>query len=344
MAQEITITAPDDLHLHLRDGDMMKLVLPHTVAQFRRATVMPNLRPPITTVDLALAYRDRILNAVPAGSEFTPMIPLYLTNKTTSDDIRRAHESGVSTAMKYYPAGATTNSDSAVTSFDYITDAVGTMSELGLPLLIHGEVTDQSVDMFDREARFIDEILIPLRAQFPKLKIVMEHISSKEAAQYVTEADDTLAASITPQHLTMNRSALFQGGMNPHNFCFPILKTEEDRLAVLEAAISGSPKFFLGTDSAPHPRSAKESATGSAGLYSAFAALPMYAEAFEQAGSLDKLEAFASHYGADFYGITRNSGTITLIKDEMVIPSSFPLNGDALVPMRAGGSVSWKIK
>jgi len=344
MAQEITITAPDDLHLHLRDGDMMKLVLPHTVAQFRRATVMPNLRPPITTVELAMSYRDRILSAVPAGKEFTPMIPLYLTNKTTPEDIRAAYESGVSTAMKYYPAGATTNSDSAVTSFDYITDAVAVMSELGLPLLIHGEVTDPKVDMFDREARFIDEILIPLRAQFPKLKIVMEHISSKEAAQYVTESDDTLAASITPQHLTMNRSALFQGGMNPHNFCFPILKTEADRLAVLEAAISGNPKFFLGTDSAPHPRTAKESATGSAGLYSAYSALPIYAEAFEQAGALDKLEAFASFYGADFYGIPRNSGTITLIKDEMIVPKSFSLNDNELVPMRAGGSVSWRVK
>jgi dihydroorotase len=344
MSKELTITAPDDLHLHLRDGEMMQTVLPHSVAQFRRAIVMPNLQPPITTTELALSYRDRILSAVPEGSEFTPMIPLYLTDKTQGDEIRKAHKSGVSTAMKYYPAGATTNSESAVTSFDNITEAIAVMEELGLPLLVHGEVTDPSVDMFDRESRFLDDILEPLRKKFPSLKIVMEHISTKDAVDYVTAANDKLAATITPHHISLNRNALFNGGMNPHHFCFPILKSENNREAVLAAAISGSPKFFLGTDSAPHPRSAKEKTHGSAGLYSAYSALPIYAEIFENAGALDKLEAFASFHGADFYDIPRNTETVTLIKQNFHIPNCFLLEEEQLVPMSAGGKVSWRMK
>ncbi len=344
MTKELTITAPDDLHLHLRDGEVMETVLPHTVAQFRRAIVMPNLKPPVTTTELALAYRERILNALPKGKEFTPMIPLYLTDKTKGDEIRKAVESGVATAMKYYPAGATTNSESAVTSFDNITEAVAVMEELGLPLLVHGEVTDPKVDMFDRESRFIGEILEPLRKKFPELKVIMEHISTKDAVDYVTQANDKLAATITPHHISLNRTALFQGGFNPHHFCFPILKSEEDRLAVLAAAVSGNPKFFLGTDSAPHARSTKENGHGNAGLYSAFSAMPLYAEIFEQENALDKLEAFSSHYGADFYGIERNSETITLVKEDLVIPDSFAITNDDIVPMSAGKTLSWRVK
>ncbi len=344
MSRELTITAPDDLHLHLRDGKMMQTVLPHSAAQFKRATVMPNLKPPITTTELAIEYRNRILSALPKETEFTPMIPLYLTDKTRGHEIKKAHKSGISTAMKYYPAGATTNSESAVTSFDNITEAIAVMEELGLPLLVHGEVTDPTVDMFDRESRFLIDILEPLRKKFPQLKIVLEHISTKDSVDYVAEADDKLAATITPHHISLNRNALFNGGMNPHHFCFPILKSEENREAVLKAAISGSPKFFLGTDSAPHPRSAKENGHGNAGLYSAFSALPIYAEIFDNAGALDKLEAFASFYGADFYGIPRNNGTVTLVKESFDIPDFFPLENDQLVPMSAGKKVSWRMK
>lgn len=344
MSREITITAPDDLHLHLRDELMMSVVLPHTAAQFRRATVMPNLQPPVTTVELALAYRDRILAALPEGAEFTPMIPLYLTDKTTGSDVRAAYEAGVAKAMKYYPAGATTNSDSGVTDINNAREAIDVMIELGMPLLIHGEVTDPAVDMFDREERFIEEILIPLRKAAPGLKVVMEHISTKAAVDYVTAADETLAASITPHHIHLNRTALFQGGLNPHHYCLPIVKTEEDRLAVLAAAVSGSPKFFLGTDSAPHPRSAKERAKASAGLYNAFSALPLYAEAFDAEGALDKLEAFASFYGADFYGIPRNTGTVTLVNEPQQVPEFFTVGDDQLVPLRAGETVSWRMK
>jgi len=344
LAKQITITAPDDLHLHIRDELMMKFVLTHSVAQFRRATIMPNLKPPVTTVELALAYRQRIMSALPAGVAFTPFIPLYLTDKTEGTEIRRAYESGVSRAMKYYPAGATTNSDSAVTNIENIREAIDVMIELGMPLLIHGEVTDPAVDFFDRESRFIDDILEPLRKSVPDLKIVMEHISTKHAVEYVTSAGVNLAATITPHHIALNRNALFSNGINPHNFCFPILKSEPDRIAVLDAAISGNPKFFLGTDSAPHPRSSKERTGGFGGLYSAFAALPMYAEEFDKAGALDKLEAFASYYGADFYGIERNSEKITLIQEPMSIPEFFELENDQLVPMRAGSVVSWKIK
>ncbi len=343
MIKELTITAPDDLHLHIRDEAMMQLVLPHSAAQFRRATIMPNLKPPVTTTELALAYRERIMAAIPSNMLFTPLIPLYLTDKTAGTEIRRAYESGISRAMKYYPAGATTNSDSAVTNIENIREAIDVMIELGMPLLIHGEVTDPSVDFFDRESRFIDEILEPLRRKVPDLKIVMEHISTKHAVDYITSADSKLAATITPHHIALNRNALFAGGINPHNFCFPILKSEDNRQAVLEAAISGNPKFFLGTDSAPHARANKERTGGFGGLYSAFAALPIYAEEFEKARALDKLEAFASFYGADFYGIERNSGTVTLIKEALTIPDYFDVDGDQLVPMRAGDTISWRM-
>ncbi len=343
MIQKLTITAPDDLHLHIRDEAMMQLVLPHSAAQFRRATVMPNLKPPVTTTELALAYRNRIANALPTGTAFTPLIPLYLTDKTTGAEVRKAYESGVSRAMKYYPAGATTNSDSAVTKIENIREAIDVMIELGMPLLIHGEVTDPAVDFFDRESRFIDEMLDPLHRAVPDLKIVLEHISTKHAAEYITAASRTLAATITPHHIALNRNALFAGGINPHNFCFPILKSEDDRLAVLAAATSGNPKFFLGTDSAPHGRSNKERTGGFGGLYSAFAALPMYAELFERENALDKLEPFASFYGADFYGIERNRDTVTLIKEPLTIPDYFEVDGDQLVPMRAGDTISWRM-
>jgi len=342
--RKLTITRPDDLHIHLRDGNMLKSVVNHTASQYQRATVMPNLRPPILNLEDVLSYRDRIRDALPRGSEFEPIIPLYLTNSTTPQMVIDAYDSGISKAMKLYPAGATTNSDDGITDFTSIESVIKVMIDRAIPLLIHGEVADPSIDMFDRERLFIEQILIPLRDKFPELKVVMEHISTKDAAQYVAESSETMAASITPHHIHLNRSALFSGGLQPHNYCLPVLKTEDDRVAVLEAATSGSPKFFLGTDSAPHLKTNKERAGGAAGLYNGYNSLALYAQAFEEVDALDKLEGFASFYGADFYGLERNSDTITLIKETNSVPNSFKIAIEGeVVPLFAGREVSWRV-
>ena len=340
---KLTITRPDDWHLHLRDGETLKAVLPDTAHRFARAIVMPNLRPPVTNVDLALAYRERILEAVPNGLQFEPLMTLYLTDNTTGAEIKKASESGFVHAVKYYPAGATTNSDSGVTDLNKCSQVFEVMQNLGMPLLMHGEVTDGDVDVFDREKVFIDRNMKPLLARFPELKVVFEHITTRDAAQFVTAAPANVAATITPHHLLMNRNAMFAGGMRPHHYCLPILKREEHRQALVEAAISGSPKFFLGTDSAPHPKSAKESACGCAGMYSAHAAIELYAEVFDAENALAKLEAFASFYGADFYGLPRNQDQITLVKESWQVPAEMEFGDDLLVPLRAGQSVQWRM-
>jgi dihydroorotase len=344
---QIQITQPDDWHLHIRDGEVMKDVLADTARQFARAIIMPNLKPPVTTVDLAQAYRARIeaqLQSLNITS-FTPLMTLYLTDNTSADEVRKAKAAGI-TAFKLYPAGATTNSDAGVSDLKYCTQALDAMQEVGMPLLVHGEVTSAEIDIFDREAVFIDQVLIPLRKKFPELKIVFEHITTRQAAHYVRDAADeknTIAATITPQHLLMNRNAIFAGGIRPHNYCLPVLKREEHRLALLEVATSGSPRFFLGTDSAPHAKGAKEAACGCAGCYSAFNALGLYAEAFESVGKLDKLEGFASFYGPDFYSLPRNAGKITLIKQAQAIPAELPLGEQTIVPLRAGETIAWSI-
>jgi len=340
---KLTITRPDDWHLHLRDGETLKAVLPDTAHRFARAIVMPNLRPPVTNVDLALAYRERILEALPNGLQFEPLMTLYLTDNTTGAEIKKASESGFVHAVKYYPAGATTNSDSGVTDLNKCSQVFEVMQNLGMPLLMHGEVTDGDVDVFDREKVFIDRNMKPLLARFPELKVVFEHITTRDAAQFVTAAPANVAATITPHHLLMNRNAMFAGGMRPHHYCLPILKREEHRQALVEAAISGSPKFFLGTDSAPHPKSAKESACGCAGMYSAHAAIELYAEVFDAENALAKLEAFASFYGADFYGLPRNQDHITLVKESWQVPAEMEFGDDLLVPLRAGQSVQWRM-
>ncbi len=340
----LTLTQPDDWHLHLRDGDALRSVLPHTAVQFARAIVMPNLKPPVTTTASALAYRERILASLPAGSSFEPLMTLYLTDRTSPDEVMRAKASGCIHGIKLYPSGATTNSDAGVTDLRHCQAALETMQEIGLPLLIHGEVTDHTVDVFEREARFIDDVLTPLQSRLPKLKIVLEHITTREAVQFVSSAPDLVAATITPQHLWYNRNALFVGGIRPHYYCLPVLKKEPHRLAVLEAAISGNPKFFLGTDSAPHARHTKESSCGCAGMYSAHAALEFYATVFEQAGALDRLEAFASFHGADFYALPRNSRTITLKRETWTVPASYPFGKDEqIVPMCAGETLPWRL-
>ena len=339
----LTITRPDDWHLHVRDGDAMRCVVPHTARQMGRAIIMPNLKPPVTTAELAIAYRERILSAVPAGSQFQPLMTLYLTDKLGPDEIVRAKAAGV-VACKLYPAGATTNSDHGVTDLRKIYPTLEAMQREGLVLLVHGEVTDQSIDLFDREAVFIEQQLKPLRKDFPELKIVMEHVTTQEAAEYVAAADDFLAATITPQHLLFNRNAIFLGGVRPHFYCLPVLKRETHRLALVKAATSGSTKFFLGTDSAPHAAHLKEAATGCAGCYSAHAAIEMYAEVFDGVGALDKLEAFASFNGADFYGLPRNSDTITLVKESWTPPVSFAYGeGAQLKPLRFGEALPWKM-
>jgi dihydroorotase len=339
----LTLTRPDDWHLHLRDGDALKAVLPHTARQFARAIVMPNLKPPVTTVEQASAYRDRILAALPAGSAFEPLMTLYLTDNTPAEEIRKAVAAGFIKAVKLYPAGATTNSDAGVTDLARCDAALAEMARLGLPLLVHGEVTDQSVDLFDREAVFIEQVLSPLLRRHPALRVVMEHITTKEAAQFVAEAGDNVAATITAHHLLYNRNAIFQGGVRPHWYCLPVLKREVHREALVRAATSGNPKFFLGTDSAPHARGAKEAACGCAGCYTANAAMELYAEAFEAAGALDRLEAFASFYGPDFYRLPRNNGTITLEKTPQTLPESYAyVAGETLVPLRAGETLSWR--
>ncbi len=340
---KITITRPDDWHLHLRDGDALKAVLPDTANRFGRAIVMPNLRPPVTTTALAAEYRQRILDALPAGANFEPLMTLYLTDNTSAAEITRAKASGFVHGVKLYPAGATTNSDSGVSSLDACGEALEAMQESGMPLLVHAEVTDADVDVFDRERVFIDRHMQPLLTKYPGLKVVFEHITTKDAAEFVVSAPSNVAATITPHHLLMNRNAMFTGGIRPHHYCLPILKREEHRLALVSAATSGNPKFFLGTDSAPHAKSSKEAACGCAGMYSAHAGIELYAEAFEAAGALDKLESFASFYGADFYGLPRNTDQITLLKTAWNVPESITFAADILVPLRAGQSIAWKM-
>jgi dihydroorotase len=340
---KLTITCPDDWHLHLRDGAALQAVLPDTARQFARAIVMPNLRPPVTTVELAQAYRQRILAALPTGAQFEPLMTLYLTDNTSADEIKRAKASGMIHGVKLYPAGATTNSDSGVSDLAKCTSALQAMQDAGMPLLVHAEVTDADVDVFDRESVFIERHMKPLLKQFPALKIIFEHITTKDAADFVLAASSNVAATITAHHLLMNRNDMFKGGISPHHYCLPILKRETHRLALVKAATSGNPKFFLGTDSAPHAKSAKEAACGCAGMYTAHAAIELYAEAFEVANALDKLEAFASFYGADFYGLPRNSDKITLEKSSWTVPNELPMGNESLVPLRAGQQVHWKL-
>jgi dihydroorotase len=340
-AREIRITRPDDFHLHLRDGSALAAVLPDSARQFARALVMPNLRPPVTTTVQALAYRQRILASLPAGSTFEPLMTLYLTDQTTPDEISRAKAAGI-VGVKLYPAGATTNSDSGVTDLRRIRATLEALQRQRLLLLVHGEVTDPEVDLFDREAVFIERVLIPLRADFPELKIVLEHVTTREGAQYVAQADARTAATLTAQHLLYNRNAIFAGGLQPHYYCLPVLKSEEHRRALVAAATSGSPRFFLGTDSAPHAAHLKEHAGGHAGCYTAFSALELYAEVFEAAGALDKLEAFASFHGADFYGLPRNPGTLTLRRESWTLPEVLPFGDAQLKPLRGGETLAWR--
>lgn len=342
--QTLTLTRPDDWHLHLRDGKVLSQLVAHTASTFRRAIVMPNLKPPVTTTQAALAYRQRILDALPAGLDFEPLMTLYLTDTLSPDEIRLAHQSGHIQAVKYYPAGATTNSDSGVTAIANVYPALETLAELGMPLLIHGEVTDSHVDIFDREKAFIEQTLLPLCARFPTLRIVLEHITTADAVTFVREAGDNIAATITPQHLLYNRNHLLVGGIRPHLYCLPVLKRNIHQSALIAAATSGNKKFFLGTDSAPHARPDKETACGCAGCFSAHAALELYAEAFDQAGALDKLEAFASFYGPDFYGLPRNTDTVTLHRESWNVPAHYPLDDSTLVPLRAGEQIHWRIK
>lgn len=342
-ANSLTIIRPDDWHLHLRDGAALKAVLPDTARQFARAIVMPNLRPPVTTTELSLAYRQRILDAVPSGMQFEPLMTLYLTDNTSAEEIAKAKASGLIHGVKLYPAGATTNSDSGVTNLDKCASALEAMQKFGMPLLAHAEVTDSDVDVFDRERVFIERHMIPLLKKYPALKIVFEHITTKDAADFVMSAPNNVAATITAHHLLMNRNDMFKGGIQPHHYCLPILKREEHRLALVQAATSGNAKFFLGTDSAPHAKHTKEAACGCAGMYTAHTAIELYAEAFEAANALDKLEGFASFYGADFYGLPRNTERITLVKGEWKVPESLPFDRDVLVPLRAGQKMAWKI-
>jgi len=341
---QITITRPDDWHLHLRDGDALAAVLPHTARQFARAIVMPNLRPPVTTVAAAAEYRARILAALPDGMSFEPLMTLYLTDNTPADEIRRAVDSGFVHAVKLYPAGATTNSDAGVTDLAKCDAALAEMEKLGLPLLVHGEVTDPEIDIFDRENVFIDRVMQPLLARRPGLRVVFEHITTKDAADFVLAAGANVGATITAHHLLYNRNAIFTGGVRPHYYCLPVLKRELHRTALVRAATSGSNKFFLGTDSAPHARSAKEAACGCAGCYTAHAALELYVEAFEAAGALDRFEAFASFNGPDFYRLPRNVGRVTLARQAWDAPESFVYaDGDTLTPLRAGEAMRWKM-
>jgi dihydroorotase len=338
----ITITRPDDWHLHLRDGATIASVLPDTARQFARAIVMPNLKPPVTTTAQAVAYRDRILAALPTNMQFEPLMTLYLTNNTPPEEIQRAKESGVVHAVKLYPAGATTNSDAGVSDLAKCYKTLEMMQKVGMPFLVHGEVTDPEIDIFDREAVFIDRVMKPLRRDMPELKVVFEHITTKDAAQYVAEADGHVAATITAHHLLYNRNELFKGGIRPHYYCLPVLKREIHRQALVAAAISGSNKFFLGTDSAPHAKGLKEHACGCAGCYTALHAMELYTQAFDQADALDKLEQFASFNGPDFYKLPRNTGTITLQREEWQVPAELPLGNTTLVPLNGGETIGWK--
>jgi len=339
----ITLRRPDDLHLHLRDGESMRSVLPFTAAQFARALIMPNLRPPVTTTEQALAYRRRILDALPAGMAFEPLMTLYLTDRTGPAEVDRARASGHIVGFKLYPAGATTHSDAGVTDIRQVDAVLARMEEQDLVLEVHGEVTDPDVDVFDRETRFIDEVLAPLAARFPRLRIVFEHITTRAAAEFVLGSRRGIAATLTPQHLLMNRNALFAGGIRPHHYCLPVLKSQADREALLDVVATGDPRFFLGTDSAPHARGAKEAACGCAGIFSAHGAMELYAEAFESVGALQRLEAFASEHGADFYRLPRNTGRITLVKEEWEVPRSYPFGTGELVPLRAGEHIGWRL-
>ncbi|MCO4864144.1 dihydroorotase [Cupriavidus sp. WGlv3] len=344
MTQKLTITRPDDWHLHLRDGAALAAVLPDTARQFARAIVMPNLKPPVTTVTQAQAYRARILAALPAGMQFEPLMTLYLTDNTSAEEIAAAKASGFVHGVKLYPAGATTNSDAGVTDIRRCYPALEAMQRAGLPLLVHGEVTDPAIDIFDREAVFIEQVMTPLRRDMPELKVVFEHITTKDAAQYVRDASAPVGATITAHHLLYNRNALFTGGIRPHYYCLPVLKRETHREALVAAATSGSERFFLGTDSAPHARGLKEHACGCAGCYTALHAMELYAEAFDAAGALDKLEAFASFNGPAFYGLPRNTGTLTLEREDWQLPAELPYGDTTLVPLRGGETLRWKAR
>jgi dihydroorotase len=341
--QTLRLTRPDDWHLHLRDGAVLASVLPHTAHQFARAIVMPNLKPPVTTTEQAMAYRARILEVLPQGMQFEPLMTLYLTDNTSPDEIRRAKESGLVHGVKLYPAGATTNSDAGVTDLKKCYRTLEMMQEVGMPLLMHGEVTDQAIDIFDREAVFIDQVLQPLRRDMPALKVVFEHITTRQAAEYVAQSDGQIGATITAHHLLYNRNEIFKGGIRPHYYCLPVLKREEHRQALVKAATSGSARFFLGTDSAPHPKGMKEHACGCAGCYTALHAIELYAEAFDRAGALDKLEGFASVHGAAFYGLPRNTQNITLVRENWTIPSELPMGETTVVPLDAGASLNWRL-
>lgn len=340
----LTLTRPDDWHLHVRNGDVLTTVLPQTARQFARAIIMPNLKPPVTTVAQALAYREEILQAIPSGVDFTPLMTLYLTASTTSSEIKKAAESEHVYACKLYPAGATTNSDAGVGNIKAIYPLLEAMEKQDVPLLIHGEVTDEQVDIFDRERLFVETVLVDISRQFPGLRIVVEHVTTQEAVQFVKSAGDSVAATITPQHLLFNRNAILAGGIRPHHYCLPVIKREHHRLALVEAATSANPKFFLGTDSAPHLTSLKENACGCAGCYSAHAAIELYAEAFEQVDALDKLEGFASFYGPDFYRLPRNSTTITLEKTSWRIPAAYGERGLSITPLKANEELGWKMQ
>lgn len=338
----ITITRPDDWHLHLRDGATMASILPDTARQFARAIVMPNLKPPVTTTEQAIAYRERILAALPAGMQFEPLMVLYLTDNTPPEEIQRARDSGIVHAVKLYPAGATTNSDAGVSDLSKCYKTLEAMQKIGMPFLVHGEVTDPAIDIFDREAVFIDRVMQPLRRDMPELNVVFEHITTRDAAQYVAEADGHVAATITAHHLLYNRNELFKGGLRPHYYCLPVLKREIHRQALVAAATSGSNKFFLGTDSAPHPKGLKEHACGCAGCYTALHAMELYTQAFDQADALDKLEQFASFNGPAFYKLPRNTGTITMRREEWQVPEELPLGNATLVLLNGGETIGWK--
>jgi len=344
MAESLTLARPDDFHVHLRDGEMMQSVVGATARQFARGIVMPNLKPPVTTVAQAKAYRERIERALPKGSSFEPLMTLYLTDNMKPAEIEAGSKSRAITAVKYYPAGATTNSDSGVTDIRKCDTVLEAMAAVGMPLLVHGEVTDPDVDVFDREAVFLDRTLGALVKRFPKLKIVVEHMTTHEAVAFVERAPENVGGTITAHHLLMNRNSIFAGGINPHHYCLPVLKREPHRRALVKAATSGNPKFFLGTDTAPHTRASKESCCGSAGMYTAHAALELYAEAFDAVDALDKLEAFAGHFGADFYGLPRNKGTVTLEKREWEVPAEYPFGDAKVVPLRAGLKLAWRFK
>lgn len=339
----ITITKPDDWHLHLRDGEMLGTTVPHTARSFSRAIVMPNLKPPVTTVEQALAYRQRILDALPTDTNFSPLMTLYLTDNLAQEELVRLSEEPAVVAVKYYPAGATTNSDSGVSSIDRVMPSLEVMAKRGIPLLIHGEVTDGEIDIFDREQRFIDTVLAPLRAQLPELKVVLEHITTANAVEFVSEQNSNVAATITVHHLLYNRNHLLAGGVRPHFYCLPVLKRNSHQLALIEAATSGNPKFFLGTDSAPHPKGDKEAACGCAGIYTAPGALELYAEVFDQADALDRLEGFASLYGPRFYGLPVNTEKISLVRDSWQMEESFQFGSNTVIPVRAGETLHWRL-